>query len=806
MTVTATNVGDGPFYPNGVTTNFPFTFEVAETGEVVAFLNGEELDSSLFSVTLNDDGTGEVVFFTAPAGDGVTDELFLFSDPVFSQETSLNNQGPYFQSTLEALIDRLAMRSLWLRDRVNRSLKLPVGESAPSFPDPADRQSTVLGFDALGVFGLLGGSAFKGDPGGNVESVGNFSAIDGMTIDAGTTSIRVSDRDQAVLIDATAEDLPTNYPAGEGIWWTHSNADARQWRLNNAEITTKHLGGVHDGVTDNTDVWVQLAVIGQYLDRQIVISDGGEFCFRQDMMCYDNMRLRCDGDYANIMLNTDGDFVYGKHFIFTIGNMFGGQMAASSNVERVDLAASITANSQTFSVALADVGKVAVGDILTFYDHASLISAGATDVPFTYHTSIVETFDAGTGAGTFKHPCPIAIGGTPKLVNWSDNGGTAADLQGRPVRWVKNVVITGKGRGRTAYEKWTGYGGMIDCHLEINIADSYALFACNGLAHSYLDVSGYARKGVETAYLSENSTVTSSRGWFIHTGWNGPTFITANECSRDMLFRGIRAVSSVALNSGVAFTGSVAPRIAGDCVFDAPSYADNPLSVNALTGGYDFGKLRVDDGARFYGDAPVAIKLINTGTGTVDDAFIGAARFEGTFSTQATSITATRAVLKGTYIETGNWIINANSGGVRLEDIESAAERAISDNGSNTVMARCFRSALGENFIGDTLFITLADDEAASFRLPITGSKYFGRYSVDSNAGTNAEVSYNAGTPSVAAIGTPSADINVVTGGGVLSGTTGTDTKTNLSVGTDRRGYIENRSGGGKTYAIRGVL
>lgn len=157
MTVNATNVMSGPFYPNGQTINFPFDFEVSDVSEVSAELNGVTLDTSLYAVTLNDDGTGQVTFFIAPAGNGLTDVLYLFSNPNFRQQTTLANQGPYFQKTLEGVLDRLAIRLIWLRDRILRAPVLPIVTDAivGKFP-------IVL---AGGAFGWSSG------PGGGTDAV-----------------------------------------------------------------------------------------------------------------------------------------------------------------------------------------------------------------------------------------------------------------------------------------------------------------------------------------------------------------------------------------------------------------------------------------------------------------------------------------------------------------------------------------------------------------------------------------------------------------------------------------------------------
>lgn len=125
MTVNATNVSSGPFFPNGSATTFPFDFEVVDTDEVAVTINGADVDPSTFSVKLNDDGTGRVIFFVAPPGDGATTRMFLFSNPDFRQQATLRNQGPYYQQTLEKIVDRLAIAALWLRDKLTRAAVIP---------------------------------------------------------------------------------------------------------------------------------------------------------------------------------------------------------------------------------------------------------------------------------------------------------------------------------------------------------------------------------------------------------------------------------------------------------------------------------------------------------------------------------------------------------------------------------------------------------------------------------------------------------------------------------------------------------
>lgn len=150
MTVTSTAVVAGPFYPNGVTKDFPFEFEISDPWEIGATLDGVAVDPASFSVTLDDNGSGTLSFFTAPPGDGATNILYVFSDPAFNQGASLKNQGPYFQETIEGIVDRLAIRAIWLRDRVLRSFRVPIGETLSELPIKALRASKFLAFDING--------------------------------------------------------------------------------------------------------------------------------------------------------------------------------------------------------------------------------------------------------------------------------------------------------------------------------------------------------------------------------------------------------------------------------------------------------------------------------------------------------------------------------------------------------------------------------------------------------------------------------------------------------------------------------
>lgn len=139
MTITTDLTSSGPYVPNGATVTFPFTFQVKDAADVGVEIDAVAVNPDLFTATLNDDGTGSVTFFTAPTGSA----LYVRTDPDFTQQTTLQNQGPYFQRVIEDMIDRATTKMLWLRERVNMIVP-------SAFLSPTGRANRFLGWDASG--------------------------------------------------------------------------------------------------------------------------------------------------------------------------------------------------------------------------------------------------------------------------------------------------------------------------------------------------------------------------------------------------------------------------------------------------------------------------------------------------------------------------------------------------------------------------------------------------------------------------------------------------------------------------------
>jgi hypothetical protein len=190
MSVSATNAFSGPFVGNGVTAAFPFTFDAGAAEEVAVVADGIEVSAADYTVTLNAGGNGGTVTFdTAPAL-GV--KIIPYSSPDFAQDVGFTNAGSFLPETHDEVADRAARRDIYLNAKTDRTIRLPLGETADDLPPALDRVGQVLGFDGIGDLALLDRANFAGSPGGNVMSIGTFAAAPGMAIPAGTTAVQVS--------------------------------------------------------------------------------------------------------------------------------------------------------------------------------------------------------------------------------------------------------------------------------------------------------------------------------------------------------------------------------------------------------------------------------------------------------------------------------------------------------------------------------------------------------------------------------------------------------------------------------------
>lgn len=152
MAVNNTNAFSGPFAANGNTKTFPFTFAARSAAEVMVLLRravGSDIVvyGELYTVTLNVNGNGGSVTFATPPSGGA---ILLVSHPDFTQQILFELESSFLPTTHNLALDQAAIRDIWLRAEIARSLKVPVGEIVNDLPTAPQRANKLLGFDEFG--------------------------------------------------------------------------------------------------------------------------------------------------------------------------------------------------------------------------------------------------------------------------------------------------------------------------------------------------------------------------------------------------------------------------------------------------------------------------------------------------------------------------------------------------------------------------------------------------------------------------------------------------------------------------------
>lgn len=188
MTVSSTNRKAGPYYGNGVTAAFPFSFKVFAASDLLVVKTNltTGIDTVLaatdYSVSLTADTTGGyssgTVTLTAGAlASGYT--LTISSSILYTQNTDLTNNGGFYPKVINSALDRLTILCQQLLEQVSRSLKLSISTPAnvkPTLPAPVKNNMIAWNENADGLqnldpqalativaFGTANSDKFSGD-------------------------------------------------------------------------------------------------------------------------------------------------------------------------------------------------------------------------------------------------------------------------------------------------------------------------------------------------------------------------------------------------------------------------------------------------------------------------------------------------------------------------------------------------------------------------------------------------------------------------------------------------------------------
>lgn len=153
----------GPFLGDGVNKVFGFGFKVFANGDVLVELKdalgdvSEQVLTTDYLVTLNDDQNvnpgGFITMTVAPAGGSIPETVTLSSKVAETQPLVLRNQSAYYPRNIEDALDRNAILSQQLANKLGRAITIPLSDGEAvglQLPTKENRANKGMKFDADG--------------------------------------------------------------------------------------------------------------------------------------------------------------------------------------------------------------------------------------------------------------------------------------------------------------------------------------------------------------------------------------------------------------------------------------------------------------------------------------------------------------------------------------------------------------------------------------------------------------------------------------------------------------------------------
>jgi hypothetical protein len=183
LTVHDTSSPTGPYLTNGATTSFDFEFCAASADEISILLVNAvgtrvTVPRESYSVTVSSDRTGTVTFVVAPPAGY---ELYILSQPDFTQEIQINNNAKFLPSVIMEGLDRSVIRDLFLLWMLGRAVLAPENEAGHVLPPRSELEGRYLAGDATGE--LVGSSGTGADLGLRSDlAAGTGAALSGYNL------------------------------------------------------------------------------------------------------------------------------------------------------------------------------------------------------------------------------------------------------------------------------------------------------------------------------------------------------------------------------------------------------------------------------------------------------------------------------------------------------------------------------------------------------------------------------------------------------------------------------------------------
>ena len=563
-------------------------------------------------------------------------------------------------------------------------------------------------------------------------------------------------------------------------------------------------------VVEVTAAWLRMIAYGKRTGAEISVPPTPPekyWPINYPGQAFDGMRLRMDGHIRNIWTSngaTRGS-LYGDHFCILFGtcdaNSFNNMVSYPVGpVNEGDTIIQLT--------NIADAAQFEPGDVIAWKSAEGDTITGSFK-PHDQMLNEVRSVNLVTGQLTVLYSFRDSFGGAgPKIVNASRDTTAKIALGNIPARAVKDVTVYGPGGFSSAYERWTGFGGCLRPSIKTRVRGAVGAFSVNAMAFGEVDIWGTVyQAGFEIAWYAHDLFVQSTGGlYFVDNPNKGSihdsSVFYANEFARRITFDNITAFATGAFfqpTTAVALTISSDCRIGDNVVVNcnATQFLLDITAAAADCGGHRIGR------AKFTGDAPSALRTRESGVGNLTDIIFDGTEFHGTFSAYGLNIEGTDQHFINVYHESGHVLVRSGSQGIWLRGVDSDAVPTITDNTNQTIILRCYREAetkaTGVLWRGDWRSITLNDDQAVAIRPPSPVCKV--EWTAGANLNNRGTAHFNTNSPSLAL------DTNVTGSGiavatGKLLGTTGADTKLNVSTFTDGYIYFENRTGASMSLMV----
>jgi hypothetical protein len=229
MTVSSTDRRAGPFYGNGVTTAFPFSFKVFSASDLEITHTAADGTATVlttgFTVALNADQDaspgGTITYPSSGSPMASTESLVALGDLAYQQGTDLSNAGRFRPQVIENALDYQNMLVQQVVELLGRQLTIPADGPFPV----TDLPSRTLRYDKLLAF-----DAATGQP-----KVTTFTATQVASVVAAVYAAAAGPLDALSFLQA-----------GTGAVSRPAQNKAREF------VTPEDFGAAGDGVADDT--------------------------------------------------------------------------------------------------------------------------------------------------------------------------------------------------------------------------------------------------------------------------------------------------------------------------------------------------------------------------------------------------------------------------------------------------------------------------------------------------------------------------------------------------------------------------